>query len=306
MAVLAMSLLVLTACSGNHDRGQATAAAPRWRAVAHGQVDVQGGTVLVTARTDGVVTAIAVQPGDHVSAGQVLARLDARAADIAVASAAAGVAQARARLAQAQAERQQADRRGPRVVAAAKAGAASGDAAAQAQAAVALGAAQQAAAQAGLASAEQQLALARLHLEATTLRAPDAGVVVARELRLGQAVTAQSGTPVFEILPERPHIVRAQLDADAANAIHRGMHAEVIRESGDGPVYTATVLWVGQMLQPASLTRDPLQRALANDVECVLLLAPAHGPAPSPLRIGQRVLVRFPQDRESVPKGSGY
>jgi hypothetical protein len=52
------------------------------------------------------------------------------------------------------------------------------------------------------------------------------------------------------------------------------------------------VLWIGQVLQPAGLTQDPLERALANDVDCTLALAPVKQGA-EPLRIGQRVLVRF-------------
>lgn len=297
--VLAASMFGLAACSSGHGTATAPAEASRWLAVAHGQVDVQGGRVLVTARTDGVVKSIAVQPGDQVKDGEALARLDSRAASIAAASAQAGVAQARASLAEVAAELQQAKRRAPRVAAAAKAGAASGDAAAQAQVAMATLAARQAAAKAALDAASQQLAMANLRLDETTLRAASAGVIVARDITLGQAVSAASGKPLFEILPDRPRIVRAQLDADVANEIHRGMHAEVVRDSGEGPAYPATVLWVGEVLQQASLTSDPLQRALANDVECVLLLDPAAGrAAPSnALRIGQRVLVKFPKNK---------
>lgn len=294
MTVLVAAMLGLGGCSAGHGTEQASTAQSDWLAVAHGQVDVQGGRALVTALADGVVKSIAAQPGDTVQAGQALAQLDSREASIAVSSAKAGVAQARAQLVEVQVELQQAQRRAPHVVAAAKAGAASGDAAAQAHAAAATLSARQSAAKAALDAATQQLALAELHLQQATLRATSAGVVVTRNITLGQAVSAQSGTPLFEILPDRPRIVRAQLDADAASAIHKGMRADVVRDSGDGPVVHATVLWVGQILQPASLTHDPLQRALANDVECVLLLDPAAGGA-GDLRIGQRVLVKFPR-----------
>jgi multidrug resistance efflux pump len=294
--VLAASVFGLAACSSGHGTTTAPAESSRWLAVAHGRVDVQGGRVLVTALVDGVVRSIAVQPGDQVKKDQVLATLDSRAAGIAAASAQADVARAQAQLAEVQVELQQAERRAPRVAAAAKAGAASGDAAAQAHVAAATLVAKQAAAKAGLDAARQQLAMANLRLNETTLRATSAGVVVERNITLGQAVSAQSGKPLFEILPDRPRIVRAQLDADAADAIHPGMRAEVVRDSGDGPAYPAKVLWVGQVLQQASLTDDPLQRALANDVECVLALAPATGrtSGSSALRVGQRVLVKFP------------
>ncbi len=294
--LFAAAVLGLGACSsgGGHDAAAgASAQSPQWLAVARGKVSVEGGMVLVGARTDGVVESVAVKPGDAVERGQVLATLDARSATIAVASAEAGIEQARAQLAGLQVSLKQAERRAPRVAAAASAGAATGEAAEQARGAVASLKARQAAAQAQLDAARQKAAAAKLDLDATTLRAPVAGVVVLRRVAIGQSVSASSGQPLFELLPDRPHIVQAQLDVDAAGSIRAGMHAEVVRDSGNGPAYEATVTWVGQVLQPAGLTQDPLERALANDVDCTLELAPVKE-GRTPLRIGQRVLVRFP------------
>ena len=295
--VLAVTALALSACSSGGEQGapaQASAQASPWLAVARGKVAVEGGMVLVAARTDGVVESVTVKQGDVVKRGQVLAALDARSANIAVASAEAGIEQAKAQLVGLQVSLKQAEQRAPRLAAAAKAGAATGEAAEQARSAVASLKARQAAAQAELDAARQKAAAARLDLDATTLRAPVAGTMVVRRVAIGQSVSASSGQPLFELLPDRPHIVQAQLDVDAAGAIHAGMHAEVVRDSGSGPAYDATVTWVGQVLQPAGLTQDPLERALANDVDCTLELAPAKQ-GQAPLRIGQRVLVRFPK-----------
>lgn len=292
--VLAASTLALGACSSNGDHAT-TATTPRWLAVAHGKVDVEGGMVLIAARADGVIESVAIKQGDAVKAGQVLAQLDPRAARIQLATAQAGVAQAQAQLVELQIALQQARQRAPRIAAAAQAGAATGEAAGQARAAVASLEAKQAAAQAAREMARQQLATAQLGLDATSIHAPVAGTIVARHLAIGQTVAASSGQPLFELLPNRPHIVRAQLDVDAAASVRRGMRAEVVRDSGEGPVYPATVLWVGQVLQPATLTRDPLERAVANDVDCTLRLAPDK-PGVPPLRIGQRVIVRFPRN----------
>jgi len=295
--VLAVTALALGACSSGGEQGapaQTSAQASPWLAVARGKVAVEGGMVLVAARTDGVVESVTVKQGDVVKRGQVLAALDARSANIAVASAEAGIEQAKAQLVGLQVSLKQAEQRAPRLAAAAKAGAATGEAAEQARSAVASLKARQAAAQAELDAARQKAAAARLDLDATTLRAPVAGTMVVRRVAIGQSVSASSGQPLFELLPDRPHIVQAQLDVDAAGAIHAGMHAEVVRDSGSGPAYDATVTWVGQVLQPAGLTQDPLERALANDVDCTLELAPAKQ-GQAPLRIGQRVLVRFPK-----------
>lgn len=293
LAVLALALTGCSTGSGGGTTAHATAASP-WLAVARGKVDVEGGMVEVAARTDGVVEAVAVKQGDAVKRGQVLATLDPRAARIKVASAKAGVAVAKAQLDELRVALRQAQLRAPRITAAAEAGAASGESASAATEAVAALKAKHAAAAAALDAAQQGLAAAQLELDAATLRAPVAGIVVLRHLAIGQAVAAASGQALFELLPERPHVVHAQLDVDAAGMIHTGMRAEVVQDSGAGPVYTATVRWVGQVLQPASLTEDPLQRALANEVDCTLDLAPAK-PGMAPLRIGQRVLVRFPR-----------
>lgn len=293
LAVLALALTGCSAGGGDGTTAHATAASP-WLAVARGKVDVEGGMVEVAARTDGVVEAVAVKQGDAVKRGQVLATLDPRAARIKVASAKAGVAVAKAQLDELRVALRQAQQRAPRITAAAKVGAASGESASAATEAVAAFKAKHAAAAAALDAAQQGLAAAQLELDAATLRAPVAGIVVLRHLAIGQAVAAASGQALFELLPERPHVVHAQLDVDAAGMIHTGMRAEVVQDSGAGPVYTATVRWVGQVLQPASLTEDPLQRALANEVDCTLDLAPAK-PGMAPLRIGQRVLVRFPR-----------
>jgi multidrug efflux pump subunit AcrA (membrane-fusion protein) len=295
--VLAATALALGACSSGGDRdatAQTSAQSSQWLAVARGKVAVEGGMVLVAARTDGVVESVAVKQGDAVKQGQVLAVLDARSANIAVASAVAGVAQAKAQLTELQVSLKQAAQRAPRIAAAAKAGAATGEAAESARAAVASLKARQAAAQAELDAARQRVAAAKLDLDAAALRAPVAGTVAMRRAALGQSVSASSGQPLFELLPDRPHIVQAQLDVDAAGAIHAGMRAEVVRDSGNGPTYEAIVSWVGQVLQPAGLTQDPLERALANDVDCTLELAPVKA-GQTPLRIGQRVLVRFPR-----------
>ena len=294
---LAMVALLLAGCSsgGNHSASAATPPqSSQWLAVARGKVDVEGGMVLIAARADGVVESVAVKQGEAVKAGQALATLDPRAAKIQVAAAKAGVDEAKAELAELKIALKQAEQRAPRIASAAQAGAATGEAAEQAREAVAALKAKQAAAEAALEAAQQKLAAARLGLDATTLRAPVAGTVVVRQIAIGQTVSAASGHPLFELLPNRPHIVRAQVDADVAGTIHAGMHADVVRDSGVGPVYQATVLWVGQVLQPASLTQDPLERAVANDVDCTLQLAPVKQ-GQAPLRIGQRVLVRFPR-----------
>ena len=302
------SLLALSACSDDGSSGATNAASSAaqspYLAIARGRVDVEGGLVRVAAQRDGVISAVSVQQGDAVRAGQVLAQLDPRGARIELAGAQAQAAQARAQLAELEVKLREARQRAPRVAAAAKAGAASGDAADEARDAAASLAAQRDAAKAALDAARQRVAAAQFELDLRNLRAPVAGRVVERAAQAGQAVSAQAGASLFVILPDRPRIVRAELDADDADRILPGAAAQVLRDSGDGPVYAAKVLRVGEVLGPATLSDDPLARAAAREVECVLQLE-APGSA-SPLRIGQRVLVRFPREhpRVSIPKAA--
>lgn len=287
----------LAACSGGQQPSSADTTAPaaqsQYLAIARGRVDVQGGLARVVAQRDGVISAVGAQQGDEVKAGQVLAQLDPRAARIELDGATAQVEQARAQLAQLQVKLNEAKQRAPRIAEAAKAGAASGDAAEAARNEVASLQAQVEGAKAALDGARQHVDATQLDVDARALRAPVAGRVVQRDAQIGQAVSAQSGAALFTILPDRPRIVRAEVDADDADKIKPGMSAQVLRETGEGPAYAAKVLRVGEILGPSTLNDDPLARAASREVECVLQLEPTGSALP--LRIGQRVLVRFPR-----------
>jgi hypothetical protein len=89
------------------------------------------------------------------------------------------------------------------------------------------------------------------------------------------------------LLPDRPRIVRAELNEAYVDRIKPGMQAEVVRDTDQGKTWPARVLRIGEVFGPSRLTDDPVERAGAHDVECVLALDGAD------LRIGQRVLVRF-------------
>ncbi len=290
-------MLALAGCSGQAPPS-ANGASPGavhspYLAIARGRVDVEGGLVRVTALRDGVLSAVDAQEGDEVKAGQALAQLDARGAQLELAGMKAQLDAARAQLAELDVKLRAARQRAFRLGAAARAGAASGDAADEARTAVASLQAQRDAAKAELALTQQHVAQAQFEVDARTLRAPVAGRVVRRTAQIGQAVSTQSPEPLFEILPERPRIVRAELDADDADKIRTGLEAQVIRENGEGAIYLAKVMRVGEVLGPDSLSDDPLTRAAAREVDCVLRLQPAANQPP--LRIGERVLVRFPR-----------
>jgi RND family efflux transporter MFP subunit len=286
-AVLVLGLaLVAGACSRGEGAG-APAAESRYLAMARGEVDVEGGLVRVTAPRDGRIVEVAVEEGDEVKAGAVLARLDARQARSALDVAEAGHAEAQARVAVLKAKLPAAADAAKRIGEAARAGAATGQSADESATTLAVLKAEIAAAEAAVKVARAQAHAARTELDALTLTAPVAGRIVHRSAHVGDVVSTAAATELFRILPDRPRIVRAELNEAYVDRIRPGMRAEVVRDTDEGTAYPAKVLRVGEVFGPSRLTDDPVERAGAHDVTCVLALEDGE------FRIGQRVLVRF-------------
>ncbi|MGN6520294.1 MAG: HlyD family secretion protein [Dokdonella sp.] len=287
--LLFVPMLLLAACSDDvFDRTASAAPANgSWIAMARGQVDVEGGLIRVVASRDGRVEEVRVEDGDVVKQGDVLARLDQRQARIALGVAEAGVAQANAQLGVLKAKLAPAAQAAERTAAAATAGAASGQSADDAGTALAVLKAEVAVAEAASKAAHAHLEEARAELDARTITAPSAGRIVRRSVHVGDAVSTQATSELFQLLPDRPRIVRAELNEAYVDLVTPGMRAEVVRDTDQGTPIPAEVLRVGEVFGPSRLTDDPVERAGAHDVECVLRLDGGT------FRIGQRVLVRF-------------
>lgn len=170
--------------------------------------------VLVNPQIDGLaITEIDTEEGDHVTRGQILARLSRDALDASlaqnaaqVARAEAAVVQAQGSIAEAQAVRAQADAAFSRTRALVETGTASRDTFDQRQATALTGQARLASADAARTVAEADLALARAQLRETAvkvarteIRSPVAGIVSRRTARLG-AVVGMSGEPLFRVI----------------------------------------------------------------------------------------------------------
>ncbi|MBD8872016.1 HlyD family efflux transporter periplasmic adaptor subunit [Rhodanobacter sp. DHB23] len=285
--------LALAACSKSAQPAATSAAASQYAAVARGRVDIEGGLLALTMPREGVLASVAVHEGDTVKQGQLLAALDTRPAQLAVDSAQAQLEQAQAQLKLLAVKQAAARLRAQRLGAAATAGAGDGQSADDAREASSQLDAEHDADQAAADMAAQKLAEAKYELAQRSLRAPfDASVV---------HVTAQPGASVspsdalFTLLPDKPRIVRAELNESFVGAVHPGMRAEVADNDDSGnDRWSAHVLRIGQVYGPATLENDPQTRANARTVECVL----AFDQPEQQLRIGQRVIVRFvPDDR---------
>jgi multidrug efflux pump subunit AcrA (membrane-fusion protein) len=281
---------LLAACSGSSDAsvGNATKPAAPYAAVARGKVDIEGGLLNLSMPRDGILAKVAVHEGDRVRQGQLLAALDTESAALAVSAAQAQREQARAQLKLLAIKQAAAKLRARRLAAAVAAGAGDGQSADDAREAAAQLGAEQLADRAALDMASQKLDEARYELKQRSLFAPFDADVIQVSAQPGTSVSPASGALVT-LLPQRPRIVRAELNDSFVGAIRPNMHAEVVADNGQGGAHwSAHVLRIGRVYGPATLENDPQVRANARTVECVLAFD-----EPQDLRIGQRVMVRF-------------
>jgi len=293
---LALTLAwLLAACSRSADAPTGATAQPAtaYAAVARGKVDIEGGLLSLSMPREGTLAKVAVHEGDHVRQGQLLAELDTRPATLAVEAAQAQLEQAQAQLKLLAIKQAAAKQRAQRLVAAAAAGAGDGQSADDAREAAAQVDADRQSAHAALGMASQKLDEARYELKQRSLLAPFDADVVRVSAQPGASVSPASG-PLFILLPQKPRIVRAELNDSFVGVIRPGMPAEVVADSDDGHVHwNAHVLRIGQVYGPATLENDPQVRANARTVECVLAFDQPDSDQTRDLRIGQRVMVRF-------------
>lgn len=264
-----------------------TAAAPQYVAIARGRVDVEGGLVRIVAPRDGVIAELPVKAGDTVKAGDVIARIDAREAELAAGVAKAEVEQAQARVAALRARTAGLKQRAARVGEAAQAGAATGQSADEATQALTELEAEIAEAAAGVDVAQKHLEQARFEVALRRIEAPLAGRIVARPAHVAEVVSAQGASEIATLLPDGPRIVRAELNEAFVAKVRVGMSASVVSEADAGKTWTAKVVRIGDVFGPSKLVEDPQDATDARDVECVLELTTDE------LRVGQRVQVRF-------------
>ncbi len=288
LLVVAIVMALLGGCGKSAaEHALPAATAQTFVAMARGKVDVEGGIVHIVASRDGIVAQLTGAVGDAVKAGDALVALDAAQAKIGVDMARAELAQAEAQRALLRAKLPGMKQRAARVNEASQAGAASGQAADDAHQALAELTAETAVADAGIEAGRQKIKQAEYEAEMRTLRTPVAGRIVARNVHVGDVVSAQSAQALFDVLPDAPHIVRAELNEGFVAKVKIGMSAQVYSEVDSGKVWPARVVRIGEIFGHSKLSEEGQESLDARDVECILALPE------SDLLIGQRVQVRF-------------
>lgn len=154
---------------------------------------------VISAKVSGYVRAVPVADNQPVSVGDVLLALDASDYEAAVAQARANLARAQAELAAVGAERALAAADLNRYRPLARSGVLSPAGMQQIEARAAAMGGSAEASRAAVEAARAQLAAAELDLERTVIRAPIAGVVGDRQVRVGQFV--QPGAPLMAVVP---------------------------------------------------------------------------------------------------------
>jgi len=298
LGVVPLALLVATALTGCFDgmggrNARAATPAPAapvaYAAVARGKVDVEGGLLELGSTEEGQVDSVAVKEGARVARGDVLFRLgtDDAQQDIDLAQAELRRAEAALRVQGAglPAARQTAQR----LAEAARAGASDQQRADDANRHVQEINESVTLAQADVAIARQRLSLARHRLERRTVRAPQAGTVLSLYVQPGSMVGARASRPLLVLLPDRPLIVRAEVNESFVGRLKPGMRAEVtVVSDARGAPIAGQLARVGQTFAPSRLDDDAALRANVRVVESVVVFT-----GPAALRIGQNVQVTF-------------
>ena len=211
--------------------------------------------VLVSPQIDQLaITSIAVEEGDRVSAGQVLATLSHDALDASLAQnaaqqarAEAAIAQAQNSIAEAQASRTQADAAYARAKDLVTSGITSRETYDTRQQAALVGSARLNASVNALRAAEADAALSRaqrqelqVRLDRTSIRAPTAGIVSRRTARLG-AVVGMSGDPLFRLIADGAVELEAAVPETRLVQLHPGQPATLTAPGGAVPAHVRLV-----------------------------------------------------------------
>jgi cobalt-zinc-cadmium efflux system membrane fusion protein len=237
---------------------------------------------------EGIVRAILARPGDRVDAGQPLAEIES--ADLLEAE--SGLVAAASGKAKAAAARRQAEREAARAqrLYQAKAGSLKDQEEAEAELAEAV--AEDEGADAELAAARRKLALigiadadidallrSRAVDRSAVLRAPLAGLVVARKVSPGQFVRSEGDEPLFAVADPSRMWVMADVPETASARVLPGLDATVAVPALPGRSFRARLAWVGAALAegshrlPARLEVDNADGALKAGMAAEIRIA---------------------------------
>lgn len=261
-----------------------------WIAAIRGTVDIEGGLMRLAAQREGLIVEVLVKEGDRVTAGQVLARIDASEAELQLRTAELEHEQARIqgrialmRLGQAQDE----FARLSKMVAA---DAIPGKDVDAADRALALARAEADQSHVAVALAENRLAIARLDVAAREVRAPVAGVILRSSARVGDATTTNTVTEMFLLAPDGARVLKGMLNEQFVGQVQPGQEASLISERDGDVALRGRVLRIAPIFgMPGQSPSNPAQ----SEPTSVEIFISIEDEAADGLILGERLIARI-------------
>ena len=260
---IGIAAIALVACGAVltiiRSRGGRSAARYETAAVSRGNLLVSvsaTGTIEPTNQVDvgselsGLIETMAVDENDHVTKGQVLARLDLSKLNDAITRSEAALASAEAKVQQAQATAKESRAKLERLRTVAKLSGGKVPSSTEmetAEAAASRASADVHAAEAAVAEARATLSSDRTNLAKASIRSPIDGVVLARKKAPGQTVAASFETPVLFTIAEDLAKMELQVSVDEADVgqVREGQTATFGVDAYPSRSYPATITRVG-------------------------------------------------------------
>ncbi|WP_343345332.1 efflux RND transporter periplasmic adaptor subunit [Sphingomicrobium sp. XHP0239] len=277
------------------------------RVAGSGVVEPSSEIIDIGTAIGGLVEAVLVAPGDRVTVGQPLFRVDTRNLDARVEEARATIVRAEAAIAEARAAENTASRQlqlyrnidDPLAVSRAEIIAAEGN--------VTNARARRQLAEADLRAARATLNSARTESGRAVVRAPISGEILRVDVRPGELVSAGGGsgnaTPYIQMGETNPLYVRIDVDEDEAVRIVEGAPAIVSPRGGaDQRVEAAFVRTEPLVVPKRSLTNSAQERV---DVRVLQLLYRLPDDAPAAFRVGQQVDAFIPAGESADAPAAG-
>lgn len=269
-----------------------SAAAQReeWIAAIRGTVDIEGGLMRLAAQRDGLIAEVLVKEGDWVAAGQLLARIDASAAQVQMRTAELEHEQAliQGRIATLRLTHARDDLTRLSRMAAVDAIPAKDFEAAKRVMDIAQAEADQA--RIGIALAENRLAGARLEVAVREVRAPVAGVILRSSARVGDATTTNTVTEMFLLAPDGARILKGMLTEQFVGQVRPGQEASLISERDNGIALSGRVLRIAPIFGSPGQGQTTPGHTESSSVEIFISI---EGKAARDLILGERLVARI-------------
>jgi multidrug resistance efflux pump len=142
---------------------------------------------------------------------------------------------------------------------------------------------------------EVQLKEARKAVDEYIIRAPYAGTPLRILVSVGETLGPNPRQPAIQFCPDRPLIVRAEVEQEFAGRVHDKQSALIQDHITGEELGRGTIASISRWFtHRRSILLDPLQYNDVRTLECIIKLDSSG----RTLRIGQRVRVRFPDSEK--------